>query len=96
MSSQLLSNFKLFSANSMKGSTAIDSFETSPYDYKWIVALCFIGMTAFFYMKREDIKIAFGQLSTAANMLLVKWWVAASAGEWKTTYVPSDFFSTFA
>lgn len=92
MSSQLLSNFKLFSADSNKGSTSLDSLDRNPRDYKWIIALCLLGITAFFYVKREDIKLIADQWSTAANVFLVKWWVTASAGEWKTTYVPSDFF----
>jgi len=95
MSSPLLSNFKLFSADSNKGSTALENLRetsSSPYNYKWVIALFILGITAFFYVKREDIKLALDQWSNVANSFLVKWWINASAGEWKTTYVPSDFF----
>jgi hypothetical protein len=93
MSSQLLSNFKLFSSSSNNGPSAPSVFEPIYANYKWIVVLVLLGITSVFYIKREDTKLALDQWSTAANSFLVKWWISASAGEWSTTYVPSDFFS---
>ena len=86
--SQILSNFKLFSENSVKEVT-----QETTLKYKLTLGFLVVVIIALVYFKREELSKVFTGLVNLDSLVNTAWLSThlTSAGELASTYVPTDF-----
>lgn len=91
-SSQILSNFKLFSKND---NPILNNYSNQSFSYKFTITFFIIIAIIFIYIYRTEIYsniiMGYGDLNNLLGYLWLKTHLTKT-GEIASTYVPNDFF----
>ena len=96
LSSQILSNFKLFSKTDNANSLSTVSLGNISTQHKLIFAFVTLVVFVFIYFTRKEFLSVASVVGGSVDLsdIIGKWWVNShltSTGELATTYVPKEF-----